>query len=93
VPLEHRESVFERFHQIGDHLTAKPPGAGLGLPICRGFIDGMGGSIWCEESDFGGARFRFVLPAVDAEPAAAAGKREPAAAAQEPVAARSMAGA
>lgn len=62
VPLEHRESVFERFHQIGDPLTEKPSGAGLGLPICRGFIDGMGGSIWCEESELGGAKFRFVLP-------------------------------
>jgi signal transduction histidine kinase len=64
VRLEDREAVFERFRQIGDHLTAKPPGAGLGLPICRGMVDGMGGSIWCEDSELGGATFRFVLPAV-----------------------------
>ena len=67
VPLAHRESVFERFHQIGDLLTEKPAGAGLGLPICRGFIDGMGGAIWCEESELGGAVFRFVLPSASSE--------------------------
>jgi signal transduction histidine kinase len=64
VRLEDRETVFERFRQIGDHLTEKPRGAGLGLPICRGTVDGMGGSIWCEDSDLGGATFRFVLPSV-----------------------------
>ena len=68
VPAEHRETVFERFRQIADHLTDKPSGAGLGLPICRGFIDGMGGAIWCEESELSGAKFRFVLPAVSGEP-------------------------
>lgn len=65
VAAEDRETVFERFCQIGDYMTEKPSGAGLGLPICRGFVDGMAGSIWCEDSELGGARFRFVLPAVD----------------------------
>jgi signal transduction histidine kinase len=63
VPLEDRETILEPFHQVGDHLTEKPPGTGLGLAICRGFIDGMGGAIWCEESELGGAKFRFALPA------------------------------
>jgi signal transduction histidine kinase len=63
VPVEHRETVFEKFSQIGDTLTDKPAGAGLGLPICRRIIDRMGGAIWCEESELGGAQFRFLLPA------------------------------
>jgi len=63
VELENREAVFDRFCQIGDPLTGKPAGTGLGLPLCRGFIDGMGGAIWCDESEQGGAVFRFALPA------------------------------
>ena len=30
-----RNSVFERFKQVGQVLTDKPQGTGLGLPICR----------------------------------------------------------
>jgi signal transduction histidine kinase len=69
VPVQHRETVFDKFSQIGDPLTGKPAGAGLGLPICRRIIDRMGGAIWCEESVLGGAQFRFLLP--PAMPAAA----------------------
>lgn len=63
VPLEHREMVFEKFSQLGDTLTDKPSGTGLGLPICRRIVDRLGGAIWCEDSDLGGAQFRFLLPA------------------------------
>ena len=31
--------VFERFKQVGDTLTDKPKGTGLGLPICREIVD------------------------------------------------------
>jgi signal transduction histidine kinase len=71
IAPEHRETVFERFSQMGDPMTEKPAGAGLGLPICRSLVDGMGGAMWCEESDLGGAQLRFVLPATAA---AAAGR-------------------
>ncbi len=67
VPCEHRETVFEKFSQLGDTMTEKPPGAGLGLPICRRIIDLSNGAIWCEDSELGGASFRFLLPAVDPE--------------------------
>ena len=63
IPKEHRESVFEKFQQHRDTLTDKPPGTGLGLSICHMVVTRMGGSIWCEESDLGGARLSFVLPA------------------------------
>jgi len=60
--------VFERFSQVGDVMTDKPTGAGLGLSIVQRIVDAMGGTVWCEESTLGGAVFRMVLP--QAEPAA-----------------------
>ena len=62
IPPQHREAVFERFRQLGDEATGKPKGTGLGLAICRGIVDGMGGAMWCEDSELGGAKLRFYLP-------------------------------
>jgi signal transduction histidine kinase/CheY-like chemotaxis protein/ligand-binding sensor domain-containing protein len=54
--------VFERFKQVGDTLTDKPKGTGLGLPICREIVEHHGGRIWVE-SEFGrGSTFSFTLP-------------------------------
>jgi len=63
VPKSQRQSVFDKFHQRAHGLTDKPEGTGLGLPLCRLLVECMGGSIWCEESDLGGARFCFEVPA------------------------------
>jgi signal transduction histidine kinase len=68
VPAADRQRVFERFSQVGDVMTDKPTGAGLGLSIVQRIVDAMGGTVWCEESTLGGAVFRMVLP--QAEPAA-----------------------
>ncbi|MBI3710214.1 MAG: histidine kinase, partial [Proteobacteria bacterium] len=35
IPPEHHATIFEKFHQVGDTLTAKPEGSGLGLAISR----------------------------------------------------------
>jgi signal transduction histidine kinase len=31
--------VFEKFKQVGDTLTDKPKGTGLGLPICKEIVE------------------------------------------------------
>jgi signal transduction histidine kinase len=62
VAAEHREAIFEKFTQLGDPLTDKPAGAGLGLAISRRIVDRAGGKIWCSESDLGGACISFLLP-------------------------------
>lgn len=71
-----RERIFERFTQIGDLMTDKPKGAGLGLSICQRIIDAMGGTMWCEESPLGGAQIRFIVPACAPEPAASGAGRD-----------------
>ncbi|MDM8535613.1 response regulator [Desulfobacterales bacterium HSG17] len=56
------ESVFEKFIQIGDTLTDKPKGTGLGLTICKQIIKYHNGEIWVESRPGGGAVFFFSLP-------------------------------
>ena len=51
-----------KFHRVGDPLTGKPPGSGLGLHISRQIVEHFGGRMWVESAVGGGARFTFVLP-------------------------------
>jgi signal transduction histidine kinase len=61
IQVADREAVFERFRQVGDTMTAKPGGAGLGLAICRQIIEQHGGRIWVEGEVGKGAVFKVRL--------------------------------
>jgi len=54
-----------RAHLFEPYFTTKPPGkgTGLGLPICREIVEGMGGRLTCESGP-GGTTFTIVLPPV-----------------------------
>jgi CheY-like chemotaxis protein len=54
--------VFEKFKQVGDTLTDKPKGTGLGLPICKEIVEYHGGRIWVESAPGQGSTFLFTLP-------------------------------
>ncbi len=54
--------IFEKFRQVGDTLTQKPQGTGLGLPICRQIIHHFGGRLWVRSTPGDGATFSFLLP-------------------------------
>jgi len=58
--------VFEKFKQVGDTLTDKPKGTGLGLPICKEIVEHHGGRIWVESETGKGSTFSFTLPAAGA---------------------------
>lgn len=58
--------VFEKFKQVGDTLTDKPKGTGLGLPICKEIIEYHGGHIWVESEPGKGSTFSFSIPAANA---------------------------
>ena len=64
--------LFEPFTQadIGD--TRRDHGVGLGLSICKGLVEAMGGTIEVGNEPGGGSRFTLVLPRVVPAPKAAA---------------------
>src|SRR4030067_3349658 len=61
APSDH-ENVFEKFKQVGDTLTEKPSGTGLGLPICKQIIAHHGGRIEVESEPGKGSTFSFTIP-------------------------------
>ncbi|MCB8819771.1 sensor histidine kinase [Microvirga rosea] len=65
IPEEDVERIFDKFYRArkGDRVRA---GTGLGLPICRGFIEAMGGTIVAlNRTDRKGAVFTVRLPVPD----------------------------
>ena len=62
---EDQEAIFSKFHQVGDTLTDKPHGSGLGLHISRQIVEHFGGRMWVESSPGRGAML-FVHPAARA---------------------------
>ncbi|HRO70391.1 MAG TPA: response regulator, partial [Chitinophagaceae bacterium] len=62
APADHA-AVFEQFKQVvGDTLTDKPKGTGLGLPICKEIIEHHQGRIWLKSELGKGSTFYFALP-------------------------------
>ena len=62
IKPEDQGKVFEKFQQVGDTLTDKPKGSGLGLSICREIIGHFGGRIWVESDPGHGAVFLVHRP-------------------------------
>lgn len=63
IALEMQEKVFERFVQAELSITRGYEGAGLGLAICKGLLELMGGRIWIDSEVNKGTTFYFTLPA------------------------------
>lgn len=57
------DRVFEKFSQVGDTLTGKPGGTGLGLALCQRIVSAHGGRIWATSEVGVGSVFAFALPA------------------------------
>lgn len=62
VPVDKRESVFDRFVRLDDSRARTDGGSGLGLPVCRALVRAHGGTVSCVEPERGGATFKVQLP-------------------------------
>lgn len=65
IAPEDLPKVFEKFKQVGDTLTNKPQGTGLGLPISKEIVEHHSGKIWVESEVGKGTTFAFTLPIQD----------------------------
>ena len=58
---------FEKFVRAPRSLTTPVRGSGLGLFICRRYVEAMNGKLWLERSTANeGSVFSFYLPAIEA---------------------------
>jgi signal transduction histidine kinase len=62
IPVEKRESIFERFHQVDASDSRRKGGTGLGLAITRSIVQQHGGRIWLESQMGNGSAFFFTIP-------------------------------
>lgn len=60
-------NLFLPYWQAKRKDRERRAGAGLGLPIARGIVEGHGGTIWAESREGQGSTFFFTLPLAESE--------------------------
>ena len=61
IAPEDQEKVFEEFRQVGT-VAKKIEGTGLGLALCRKFVELHSGKIWVKSQLGEGSTFTFTIP-------------------------------
>jgi CheY-like chemotaxis protein len=62
ISLKLKEQIFERFRQGSEALDRKYEGSGLGLSICKSYVEMLNGKIWVETQERKGSTFYFTIP-------------------------------
>ena len=62
IPIENQSSIFDRFTQLESSAGRLYGGTGLGLPIVKGLVELMEGSLTIESAEGQGTTFRFSVP-------------------------------
>lgn len=68
ISAEGKLKLFKRFSQLNSPDGVKRAGTGLGLVICKEFVEAHGGQIACESEPGKGSLFWFSLPLTKVEP-------------------------
>jgi signal transduction histidine kinase len=63
IPEAEIPQLFQKFVRLKRSLTTAVRGTGLGLWICRQYVEAMGGDIWVRSVLDEGSTFSFCLPA------------------------------
>ncbi|MCW8850966.1 MAG: ATP-binding protein, partial [Melioribacteraceae bacterium] len=60
------DQILSKLFKIDEHVTTKgtekEKGTGLGLILCKEFIEKHGGRIWAESILGEGSKFKFTIP-------------------------------
>jgi PAS domain S-box-containing protein len=67
IPVEEHDSIFDKFHQVGETTKGVREGTGLGLAITKRLVEQHGGRISVESEPRRGSTFVFTLPLESAE--------------------------
>jgi len=66
IPDQHKQKIFEKFHQVKQGKKIAGQGVGLGLAICRTIVEAHRGAIWVEDNPEGGSIISVLLPTGEA---------------------------
>jgi signal transduction histidine kinase len=61
IPSDKISTLFKKFHQLDTSHRRKHGGGGLGLTICKGYVEAMGGKIDVESKEGKGTTFYFTV--------------------------------
>jgi signal transduction histidine kinase len=62
VSKDKQSRIFDRFYQVENNSSRQFLGAGLGLSICKAYVELLGGRIWLNSEPDKGSEFSFTLP-------------------------------
>lgn len=62
IPAAEQEKLFREFFQVEEINKGMHIGSGLGLTICKGIVEGMGGRLWIDSKEGIGTTFYFSIP-------------------------------
>lgn len=61
IPSDQNQHVFDRFVQLNDNRFPLSGGTGLGLPIVKGLVELLGGTVWIESEENKGTTVYFTI--------------------------------
>ncbi|MBU4001913.1 MAG: HAMP domain-containing histidine kinase, partial [Proteobacteria bacterium] len=62
IDAKYLDQIFEKFYRVKNENTRFITGTGLGLPIVKGLVDSLGGTITVESTPGMGSTFTVMLP-------------------------------
>ncbi|MFZ3048089.1 MAG: response regulator [Desulfatirhabdiaceae bacterium] len=65
IEARHLDQIFKRFFRVKNEKTRFITGTGLGLPIVKGLLDELGGTIHVQSEPNQGTTFTVFLPAAE----------------------------